>query len=190
MDIIVYQTLKDNSNPDEVEQFGPFPCRRPDAWLGYGYYFWDTFIDLAHWWGNTCPDYHGKYIVCEAAVFKDDSCWDLHGNGAHLQEFEYICYEIIDSGISATDKLLVPEVIEFLKRKGIFKYKAIRALGVDSVTNWSKVPVELLKVRFKAGLKSYLDLRPPVQICLIEKKALYLRGFRIVYPDDYVEEYA
>lgn len=35
----LFQAVKDLDNPDEIEQNGPFKCRREDAWLGEGYYF-------------------------------------------------------------------------------------------------------------------------------------------------------
>lgn len=47
MDRILYQTVEDRNNPDDVEQHGPFLCTNKMAWLGHGYYFWDTFINLA-----------------------------------------------------------------------------------------------------------------------------------------------
>ena len=42
----IFQTLEDRNNPDEVESQGPFICTN-NPWLGKGYYFWDTFLDLA-----------------------------------------------------------------------------------------------------------------------------------------------
>ena len=36
-----YQTLENRSNPDQIEEQGPFLCRHKNAWLGEGYYFWD-----------------------------------------------------------------------------------------------------------------------------------------------------
>ena len=54
MNRIIYQTVEDRGNPDYVEQHGPFICTNKNAWLGEGYYFWDTIIELAHWWGNLC----------------------------------------------------------------------------------------------------------------------------------------
>lgn len=52
-DKTLYQTVEDRNNPSEIETEGPFLCVRNNAWLGRGYYFWDTFVELAHWWGNT-----------------------------------------------------------------------------------------------------------------------------------------
>ena len=43
----IYQTLENRDNADEVERDGPFLCNRKNAWLGTGYYFGDTFVELA-----------------------------------------------------------------------------------------------------------------------------------------------
>ena len=40
-----YQTLENRNNPDQIEEQGPFLCNRKSAWLGEGYYFWDSFIE-------------------------------------------------------------------------------------------------------------------------------------------------
>jgi hypothetical protein len=113
----------------------------------------------------------------------DRYCWDLHGNQRHLLEFKNVCDEIINSGTSTWDKLKVPEVIEFLKRRGIFKYKSIRALGLRSIHQNSDFYHVLF---FEPRLPSVLDLLPPVQICLIEKNALSLNSYRVVFPEEYV----
>ena len=42
MTIIGYHTLEDRGNPKEILESGPKQCFRADAWLGHGYYFWDT----------------------------------------------------------------------------------------------------------------------------------------------------
>ena len=63
-DTDIYQTLEDRQNYDDVEKHGPYFCCARDAngtpksgvkepWLGEGYYFWDTRIADAQWWGNT-----------------------------------------------------------------------------------------------------------------------------------------
>ena len=49
---ILYQTVDDRRNIKYVLENAPFKCTRNDAWLGEGYYFWDTFINFAHWWGE------------------------------------------------------------------------------------------------------------------------------------------
>ena len=57
---VLYQTVEDRGNPKEILNNGPFQCTR-SPWLGNGYYFWDSFIELAHWWGR--QGYHGQYVI-------------------------------------------------------------------------------------------------------------------------------
>jgi hypothetical protein len=71
----IYQTLEDRGNADDIENHGPFPCKWENTWLGRGYYFWDTFMNNAHWWGKsvTIPD-----VICEAdCEFSTIKCLDL-----------------------------------------------------------------------------------------------------------------
>ena len=85
-DKTLYQTVEDRNNPSEIETEGPFLCVRNNAWLGRGYYFWDTFVELAHWWGNTI--YQGKYVVCQSycdGLLPDT--YDLYDDFETLRDF-------------------------------------------------------------------------------------------------------
>lgn len=188
--LTIHQTLADRNNPDYVEDNGPFETTNSKAWLGIGYYFWDTHIELAHWWGNV--GYQGNYMVCRAKVILDDTCWDLHGRGEHRIEFKLICDEIVKSGVSTKESLLVPQVIEFLKNRGKFMYSAIRALGMRSILDKSPTTDEhlLFRMRFIEKNYAYLDIHPPVQLCLLNKKSLSLQKYKVVYPNEYSEFYA
>ena len=62
--VIVFQTLKNKGNPIEIERDGPFICRWENSWMGTGYYFWETFLSNAHWWGKS--HLNGDYVICEA----------------------------------------------------------------------------------------------------------------------------
>lgn len=86
MKITAFQTLEDRDNVHEVESDGPFVCPRNNAWLGIGCYFWDTHIELAHWWGASALN--NKYMITKAFLIIDENCWDLHGCGEHRQELE------------------------------------------------------------------------------------------------------
>lgn len=186
MEITLYQTLKDKGNPDQVEQEGPFKCKTSSAWLGQGYYFWDTHDQLGHWWGTTV--HSGKYMLCKAVAILDKSCWDLHGNGKHRLEFEKICEEIIDNRVKTKENLLVHQVIQFFINKGQFKYSSIRALGTGSVGNYTSGDQNLtLRIPFILTNKAVLDVYPPVQICLIEKRALSLKNYHVVFPEEYLD---
>lgn len=186
--VTLFQTLRDDGNPDDVEKYGPFKCTRPSAWLGHGFYFWDSHIELGHWWGNVANG--SQYIICQARAVIDNSCFGLHGNGKHRIEFKEACRLIIEAGISTKKNLLVAQVIEFLKKRGIFKYQAIRALGINSVGGNPTDNYVVYRLKFvRKSDATYMDLHPPVQFCLITKTALSLQNFKIVYPPDYVEEY-
>lgn len=80
----IYQTLEDRNNPDEVESQGPFLCNRKDAWLGNGYYFWDSFIENAHWWGKEGARYK-SYLICESSFHLNEKCFDLYDNPEHIK---------------------------------------------------------------------------------------------------------
>lgn len=188
MRLILYQTLEDRDNPDYIEDNGPFLCSRSTAWLGYGYYFWDTHEELGHWWGKL--NFKHKYVVCKARGTYDEFCWDLQGNGLHRLEFECICNELVNSGITNKESLLVPQVIEYFKKRGKFYYDSIRALGINSIRSKLNDNTVIFRMIFKKDNIAYLDLKPPVQVCLIQKKALSLQSYKIVYPKDYSEFYA
>ena len=185
-DITLLQTLEDR-NHHLVEEEGPFRCTKTHAWLGVGYYFWDTHIELGHWWGATNFSLRG-YIICQAEAVLDKTCWDLHGNGRHRLELKAICDEMISKKVDGMNGLTIPNIIEFFKEKRKFAYKAIRALGTQSIGNSHEEFI--LRLPFTnqkpSYLAPYLDFYPPVQICLVDKKALSLINYRIVHPSHYV----
>lgn len=74
----------------------PIYCSTSDARLGHGYYFWDSIIDAAHWWGKV--HYGGHYIICQS--FYDahsDKLFDLLGDlsliGKSSRHFQMGCIE-------------------------------------------------------------------------------------------------
>ncbi len=82
-----YQTLEDRDNRDDVEASGPFICKRADAWLGDGYYLWDTNIQWAHEWGMNSFKRNGKeYLIGKCQVDTNNNCFDLVGSVANQQE--------------------------------------------------------------------------------------------------------
>ena len=179
--IIGYHTVEDRGNPDHIEFAGPFLCDREDAWLGHGYYFWDTRIELAHFWGEVNFKRRG-YVICEGAIVDDPTIlWDLDGRTAHQEEFIKAMDMMIDAGIfSNYDETTSSEVITFLKQQGILTYRAIRAADEDRGTYF---------VNFKpisAAKQAKMRLRQRVQICLLEKNELTLQTFSIIFPDNYL----
>lgn len=183
-DLILYQTLEDRSNPEEVEDNGPFKCINNKAWLGYGYYFWDAHEDLAHRWGEVNFKKNG-YIICRANAELDELCWDLHGNGLHLKEFEEICEIMVENNICEASELLVYHVIEFFKSHKAFPYNSIRAVGVNPSGRDNFLRNSSYNVKFVQFKEIYLNLKPAVQVCLLTKKALNLQNYYIIYPTYY-----
>lgn len=174
---ILYQAVDNRDNADDVERFGPFLCQR-NPWLGNGYYFWDTFIELAHWWGR--QGYNSTYMVCQASCLNNlDRIFDLVGNTTHMQIMKK--YKQILEERKPDTKITPAFIIMHMKNVArVFDYAAIRACGVDSVNYDCELKVNRLKFR-KSG-RAYLDLTPAIQICIIDKKQIELSNYKIVYP--------
>ena len=143
----------------------PYKCTNR-AWLGAGYYFWDTFIELAHWWGET--HYHKNYIITKTNCWlAEKEVFDLVGNTDHMRTFT-------DYGRLLENKkdssVTVPMVIEHMKKHTSFlsQYKAIRAKGEMSISQNSQYTYRL-NFTNNVYKRQYLDVLPPIQYCVFEK---------------------
>jgi len=185
--MILYQTVEDRNNPDEIEANAPFCCKRENSWLGDGYYFWDTLIENAHWWGEKSYPSQGYVIVEFSCDWCREKCFDLLGNMEHVKYFKEIV-EFLKEKRKITKDTTVKWVIEFLKKKTDFadRYEAIRIYG-----HFSKSKETTEKMLFGKSSKSnqYFELTPAVQICLFRKTSLNLSKGKIVYPITYISEY-
>ena len=185
--MVLYQTVEDRNNPDYIEANAPFQCNRKDAWLGVGYYFWDTFLENAHWWGNVNYQKNGYVIVEFTCDFVSDKCFDLQGNMEHVKYFKETAKFLCDQKI-LNNNTTVPWLIEYLKTKTDFikRYQAIRVYG-----HYSKKSKITLKMYFSKSdtLMHYLELTPAVQLCLFQKSSLSLSDGKIVYPTNYISDY-
>lgn len=186
---ILYQTLEDRCNPEEVEQHGPYKCTRDDAWLGSGYYFWNHFIDLAHWWGRTA--YPGSsYMICRQTG-------DIDGNPEILDLFaDLVTIDAVRQyaqkmrELFSQEKLIVKTVLEHMKKtKVLDDYKAVRIEGHNSTNRDELLRDQRLKFKPGLGQYTYFDLVPPVQVCVYDKSVLN-DDFQVVYPDEYNVNYA
>lgn len=65
----LYNTVRDDDNADYVENNGPF-LSGGNSWFGKGYYFWDSMLSVAHWWGQ----YHCKENIDQAKEFPISGC--------------------------------------------------------------------------------------------------------------------
>lgn len=187
----VYQTLKNKDNPSEVEKKGPFICNWSNAWLGEGFYFWETFINSAHWWGkNHCQN---NYFICEAnCTFTDTNCFDLVGDSQHMLIFSDAVEEMKVQGI-INKTTTVTRILQYLKDDiGIFKFEATRAVGYTSIGEKRNIKY-IKKMLFEPSKQNkqdhYLHYMPPIQICFYSKKSMNLNGYKIIYPDEYNNDY-
>lgn len=181
MNRVLYQTIEDRNNPDEVEQHGPFKCTNKTAWLGHGYYFWDTFIDLAHWWGGLNYNPNG-YMICQSSCGEDmNNVYDLVGKPELFIEIEQVA--TIIKTYNKVKEVYVPEIIEYLKQKTSFlnKYKAIRVNPLCTRHNAD------FRYKFHYKNKAFIDTRPAIQFCVLDKCFLSSK-YHIVYPETYCNE--
>ena len=49
----------------------PIICKRDNAWLGVGYYFWDEEVDAIHW-GHNSKRRTGYFEIYTADIVVDD----------------------------------------------------------------------------------------------------------------------
>ncbi len=176
----LYQTVEDRNNPSEIEDNGPFACRRSNAWLGLGSYFWDTFVDLAHWWGNMV--YDGKYVICQSACNGSlQGTFDLYNDFCVLQEFSALKNALQER--LHRKNISVGDVLCYLMRHSDFcsRYKAIRAKATGCMKH---APT----MRFVNYNVAYLELMPPVQFCVLDKSFLLGGTYNIVYPKKYISQ--
>lgn len=176
-----YQTLEDKDNIDHVETSGPFKCTRPDAWLGHGYYFWDTNLDWAIEWGvNAFKKKNKEFIIGKCVVDITNNCFDLVGSVAHQIDLIDVLETLKESGkLKHYHRRILPNIIQYMKDKQIFGYKSIRAADVTS---------KVIRLHFsqKAERQEYMMINQRVQICVIEKKDVILPPFTVVYPEMYL----
>lgn len=184
----LFQTLQNRDNADYVEENGPFVCNWENTWLGDGYYFWDTFIENAHWWGEV--RYQNNHFVCSAICdFDTQECFDLVGDTDHMSDFSDSVEFMKSQGLLKKEST-VSTVIRFIKEKvGGFNYQAIRAIGIHSISEHNEdYKKYLFRFKFEVNKKAYLDYKPAIQLCIFERDGLNLRDFKIEYPQEYCLE--
>ena len=176
--VTAYQTLEDRDNIDQIEMEGPFECVRGNAWLGHGYYFWDTNMEWALAWGRNSYNRRGRnFVICACSLNLSSNCFDLFGNVVDQMSFTNIVKSIRESGLlKGTGDLSVPNVIQFMKQNGLFTYNSIRS---------SDLPKNTLTVPYGSE-SEHLAVNPRVQICVINLETVLLQPFSAVYPEKYL----
>lgn len=188
----IFQTLEDRGNPEHIEANGPFECDWDNTWLGHGYYFWDSFKDNAHFWGEMRYKKNNKdYVIGKSEfTYDENELFDLT-TPKHLILFKKIVENIIDKDI-ITGEVTVLKVIMFLKEIGIFPYKASRAhcdrtIGRNYPEFKNEVKFEETKDPKKPKNFS-MNLTPAYQICIYSplEGSGFSGSFEIIYPEKYI----
>ncbi|MCC9071227.1 hypothetical protein LNQ49_06420 [Flavobacterium sp. F-65] len=174
---VAHQTLENRNNDEYVEANGPFSVQNiKESFLGEGCYFWDNHLELAKFWGEVhC---NNKYIVCESKfVLPKNDFLDLVGSREDQIHFLDLVEKLKMTG-EALGKIIGALKDLELKKKGIFPYKAIRA-----VDNLAKNKFEQVKYKFSDdnNKKNYSILTPMYIICLFEKNELILPTYDVIY---------
>lgn len=174
MNAIIYQTLEDRGNYDEIERHGPYYCSQYEEdgsvkvgirfpWLGEGYYFWDSRKSDAQWWGETIYWTKCKgYVICRTTYDQHSLfLFDMVGNMSHIDEFEK-CALLIQKEENKT-RVSFPYVLAWMKRSDGFNYKAIR-VWPDFRSGKGNI--------FFPGNKAKLTIFNRVQICFFDRTLL------------------
>lgn len=123
----IFHTAKYQGEPQEIINKVPFIATGEKQWLGEGYYFWESYIDNAHWWGDV--HYNNSYIICKSLYESTKSnSINLIDNKEHLDIIENFQRILIKEKI-ATSQSTLGRIIMFARRKNLLpdNYKAIRA---------------------------------------------------------------
>jgi hypothetical protein len=185
-----YQTLEDR-DIHKIEIEGPFLCTRTNAWLGNGYYFWESFIENAHWWGLEGACYKHGYVICETHFDLDDNrCFNLVDNPNHLEQFNKTKNFLKEKKLYVDGVTTVARVINYIKEIDVFNFEAIRVYGISSVGFNSTYSNRTIFV-FKNGKRfsQYLDSTPAIQINFFSKNSLNREGFKMIFPPEYTDDY-
>ncbi|MFK7908918.1 MAG: hypothetical protein AB8B69_27565 [Chitinophagales bacterium] len=172
MQIIGHHTCSKQGTIEEIKKNGAFLSTHIEGdtsqhkFLGTGYYFWDNNIGMAHSHGQ--KNYKRKYHIFEATLeINDHSFLDLAGNRIDMIRFQEIMSRLRE--IEETKNWGIAHFIEFLKRKNLFPYRAIRAIDT------SIDPKEIIK--FIANRRNFINLNPIFIVCLIDKKSDMVTSF-------------
>lgn len=175
----LYQTLKGSGSREMIESNGPFECTRSDAWLGCGCYFWETFIEYAHWWGE--KSHEGSYIICQTDLsIPKDSLYDLEDSDT-LQEFRKIKSELEKTYPGKELKLSF--VLEYCKRIKVIEHKAIRARFIGAF-NESAKKNDGHYIKPEGPYNARLDTMPQIQVCIIDRSCVRKDkdNYKVIHP--------
>lgn len=185
MKTIAYQTVESTSDKTKLLKEAPFLCeddpKKLKEWLGSGFYLWDTFIELAHWWGRVHykNKKHKHYTICQSVLTcQDDEILDLVGNLEQVKDVRDIVLQMKACPQYEGKTFKAQAVINYIRNVLKIPYKAIRAYGENSSND-----KEVKKHRLKFSSQAFLNLCPEVQICVMDRSILSL-PMTIIYDSD------
>lgn len=172
----IFQTLEYRGNEDEVKKHGPYLCALTDAygnrktgikepWLGEGYYFGDTNIADARWWGENC--YKNKGYIIGITKYDQHSplLFDMVGNMSQLNDF-FECAEYIRER-GHKKKITFSYVFSILKKFANFEYKAVRVWPYPLKNSFN----EDYYIKFPGKTAAIIKLTK-IQICFFDTTLL------------------
>ena len=176
----------------------PIYCSSSDARLGEGYYFWDSAIHAAHWWGRT--HYGENYLICQS--FYDahsEHYFDLLGDLTHRERLRE-CADVLRE--EKQEVFSIAEVLKVLRKMPGFEeeYWAIRAEAVNKRYSDRKLDIPLHKgnsspceetdIPFAhADRRLVISCSQRVQVCVTNLAFLLEGEYRSVYPEYRDESY-
>lgn len=174
METTIFQTVESTPDKEKLRREAPFHCEdnQLKEWLGSGYYFWDTFIELAHWWGKVHYQIrrHKPYAICRSLLkCSDDEILDLVGNLEQVQDVRKIYRQMRNCPQYKGKQFKAQTVIDYIRNSLKIPYKAVRAYGENSSKDKT---IKQLRLNFSSN--AFLNLCPEVQICVFDKSLLKL----------------
>lgn len=91
--------------------------------------------------------------------------------------------DLIEKYQDKDKQITVSFIFEFLKSIDAFSYKAIRACGIGSFPNLS------IRISFVPFHQAFIESIPAWQVCILNKASIKKDSYRIVYPDEYSQDY-
>ena len=177
--------MEDRDNVDYVEANGPFLGNIRNRWLGKGYYYWDSFINSAHFWGMVSYVYYNKhYIIAKSELTLPPNQTlnllepsDLQKLITWIEEYKQTF---------STESTTIEKVLTHAQNimGATFPYIAIRALFIDCINK------KEYQNRISLNGKAYLDLQPPIQVCIRDKTVIGKDNFKVIYPANYSDDVA
>lgn len=187
----IYQAIDVRYDVSTTESNGPVECLdlNDSDWLGPGFYFWDSHIELAHQWGNSRYTTNNKrYYICKSICTLDNKCYDLHESGDKRIEFEKYSIQVSRKLRVKLKHILVRDVVLFLRSRPEWynKYNSIRILG-NSSFKYLMSGKNITLFNHNNSTAVYLKY-PAVQFCFFENDVQSINGYTVVFTSPKIEQ--